>query len=249
MADQTAAVNSEHRQAPGSALAARTANLPSIALREVTKRYRMGDEEILALDGVNLTLFDGSYVAVMGPSGSGKSTLANLLGGLDTPDVGQVVVDGKDLAHMSDGERSRYRNRSIGYIFQSFNLQPTLTALQNVTMPMVFAGVAGRERRQRAEQALEHVGLADRMNHRPTQLSGGQRQRVAIARALVNRPRLILADEPTGNLDSARGQEIMELIVALHREKGISLLVITHDQEVANHAQQVLHLRDGRLHE
>ncbi len=216
----------------------------------LTKTYRLGDEVVKALDGVTLTIEAGDFVAIAGPSGSGKSTLANVIGGLDRPDSGQVVVDGMNLATARDKQLSAYRNSHVGFVFQSFNLQVHETALENVISPLVIGGVGRKKERRRAGlAALEKVGLADRAHHRPTQLSGGQRQRVAIARALVNNPSVVIADEPTGNLDSARGVEVMEELARLNREDGITLIVITHDTGVAERATRVLTIVDGKVTE
>lgn len=216
----------------------------------LTKTYRLGDETVKALDGVTLSIAAGDFVAIAGPSGSGKSTLANVIGGLDRPDSGQVLVDGMDLAAAKDKQLSAYRNRHVGFVFQSFNLQVHETALENVIAPLVIGGVGRKkERRRLGLAALEKVGLSDRANHRPTQLSGGQRQRVAIARALVNNPSVVIADEPTGNLDSARGAEVMAELARLNREDGITLIVITHDAGVAERASRVLTIMDGKLSE
>ncbi len=218
-----------------------------IELRDVTRTYRMGAEEIHALDHVDLTIADGEFVAVVGPSGSGKSTLLHVIGGLDTPTGGQVLVDGQDLSQAGDRELARFRNRRIGFVFQTFNLQPTYTALENVALPLVFARVPPKERRQRAQAALEAVGLTDRLRHRPGQLSGGERQRVAIARALIADPAYLLADEPTGNLDSATSREIVGLLDRLHRERGLTVVLVTHDAEMAALAGRQIALRDGRI--
>ncbi len=217
-----------------------------IELRNITKTYHLGDETLNALDGVNMNVQPGEFVAIVGPSGSGKSTLANIIGGLDRPTSGDVHIDGQDLSHVRDRRLSDYRNKHIGFVFQSFNLQPTNTALENVMLPMVFARISSKERKQRAAEALEKVGLGDRMKHRPTQLSGGQRQRVAIARALVMKPSIIIADEPTGNLDSARGEEIIKLLKELVRQ-GITLIMITHDMNIARQASRIVSIHDGKL--
>lgn len=218
-----------------------------IELRDVTKVYELGGEKIYALNSVQLVIADGDFIVVAGPSGSGKSTLANIIGGLDTPDKGQVLVDGKDIAKLTDRALSNYRNKKIGFIFQSFNLQPTFTALENVTVPLILAGMSYTERKRRAQTCLKAVGLEDRMKHRPNQLSGGQRQRVCIARALANNPKMIIADEPTGNLDSIKGAEIIDLLKKLNDDNGITLLIITHDQVVAKQAKRVFTIRDGKL--
>lgn len=219
---------------------------PVIELKNLTKTYRLGDEVLNALNNIDLTINSGEFVAITGPSGSGKSTLANIIGGLDRPTEGSVVVDGNDLSHVRDRQLSDYRNRHIGFVFQSFNLQGTQTALENVMLPLMFARMKPSERKARAKECLEAVGLGDRLKHRPSQLSGGQRQRVAIARALAARPSIILADEPTGNLDSARGQEIMKLLEDLNKQ-GITLIVITHDMSVARQAGRVIQFKDGKV--
>jgi putative ABC transport system ATP-binding protein len=219
-----------------------------VELTEVTKTYQLGDEAFHALDRVSLLVAPGDFVAVTGPSGSGKSTLANVIGGLDRPDQGRVVVNGEDLARMGDAALSRFRNSKVGFVFQSFNLKGDSTALENVMLPLVFGRMRRRDRKVRAGECLERVGLSDRAQHLPSQLSGGQRQRVAIARALATRPGLILADEPTGNLDSTRGAEVIEILRALNAE-GITLMVITHDQGVASHARRVIEVRDGQVRE
>ncbi len=218
-----------------------------IELKQVTRRYKMGDQEIHALDKVDLTVADGEFVAVVGPSGSGKSTLLHVVGGLDTPTGGQVWVDGEDLCQASDRKLAAFRNRRIGFVFQTFHLQPTYTAVENVALPLVFARVAPEERRTKAQSVLEAVGLGDRLRHKPAQLSGGERQRVAIARALVTDPAYILADEPTGNLDTATGREIVTLLDRLHREREITVLLVTHDAEMAALADRQISLRDGRI--
>lgn len=218
-----------------------------IELKNVSKTYELGGEKIVALDHVNLKVDKGDFIAIMGPSGSGKSTLANIIGGLDEPDEGEVLVDEQSLAKASDKALSNYRNKRIGFIFQSFNLQPVYTALENVMIPLVFGRVSVGERKTRAIECLKLVGLEDRMNHRPNQLSGGQRQRVCIARALANNPEVIIADEPTGNLDSKKGQEIVQILKALNSKMGVTIIVITHDHEVAKEANKVLNIKDGRI--
>jgi len=217
-----------------------------IQLQGVTKTYRLGDEVLNALDNVDFSVKPGEFVAITGPSGSGKSTLANIIGGLDRPTSGTVVIDGNDLSHVRDRQLSDYRNRHIGFVFQSFNLQGSQTALENVMLPLVFARMKPGERKARAKDCLEKVGLGDRLKHRPSQLSGGQRQRVAIARALAVNPSIILADEPTGNLDSARGEEIMRLLKDLNKQ-GITLMVITHDMSIARQAGRIVQIRDGKI--
>jgi putative ABC transport system ATP-binding protein len=219
---------------------------PIIRIVDLHRAYRMGGEEIRALDGVSLTMLRNEYVAIMGPSGSGKSTLMNLLGCLDTPTGGEYWLNGLEVSRLSDDELARVRNREIGFVFQTFNLLPRATALHNVELPLVYAGTRTRERRDRAVEALERVGLGHRMDHRPNELSGGQRQRVAIARALVNRPSILLADEPTGNLDSATSTEIMRVFADLHAA-GQTVIMVTHEPDIAAHAARVVTLRDGRL--
>jgi putative ABC transport system ATP-binding protein len=213
---------------------------------DLWKTYVMGSEEIHALRGVSIQIERGEYVAIMGPSGSGKSTLMNLIGCLDTPSKGSYLLNNKQVSQMNDDELARIRNEEIGFVFQTFNLLPRASALHNVELPLVYAGVAARDRQERAKSALEKVDLLPRMTHRPNELSGGQRQRVAIARALVNNPSLLLADEPTGNLDSKTGAEIMALFARLH-EAGNTILLVTHEADVAAFAHRVLHLRDGTV--
>jgi putative ABC transport system ATP-binding protein len=217
-----------------------------IETQDLWKTYVMGSEEIHALRGVSIGIERGEYVAIMGPSGSGKSTLMNLIGCLDTPSKGSYLLNGKQVSQMNDNELARIRNEEIGFVFQTFNLLPRASALQNVELPLVYAGVKGKERTQRAKGALEKVELASRMGHRPNELSGGQRQRVAIARALVNNPSILLADEPTGNLDSKTGSEIMALFARLH-EAGNTIVLVTHESEIAAFAHRTIHLRDGKV--
>ncbi len=217
-----------------------------IELKNLTKTYKLGDETLNALDGIDCTIQAGEFVAITGPSGSGKSTLANIVGGLDKPTSGTVVVDGSDLSHVNDRQLSDYRNHHIGLVFQSFNLQGTQTALENVMLPLVFARMKSKDRKARAKECLEAVGLGDRLKHKPSQLSGGQRQRVAIARALAVKPSIILADEPTGNLDSARGEEIMKLLKDLNKQ-GITLIIITHDNSIARQAGRIINIKDGKV--
>ena len=215
-----------------------------IAIDGITKEYDMGAETVHALRGVSLNIHRNEYLAIMGPSGSGKSTLMNMLGCLDTPTTGHYEFNGNDVAHMEDDELADIRNREIGFVFQTFNLLARSDALRNVELPLIYAGIPVHERRERAAEVLESVGLGNRMHHRPNELSGGQRQRVAIARALVNRPSIILADEPTGNLDSKTGVEIMALFEALY-EAGNTLIVVTHEEDIARHARRIVRLRDG----
>jgi len=217
-----------------------------IELRDVERIYRMGTEEVRALDGVSLTVRPNEYVAIMGPSGSGKSTMMNIIGCLDSPTRGHYVLNSQDVSDMSDDELARVRNKEIGFVFQTFNLLPRVNCLQNVELPLVYAGIRKSVRREMAADALTKVGLGDRMNHKPNELSGGQRQRVAVARALVNNPSIILADEPTGNLDSRTGEEIMHLFELLYR-RGNTLLVVTHEEDIANHARRTVRLRDGLI--
>jgi len=217
-----------------------------IETRDLWKSYVMGDERIHALRGVSVAINRGEYAAIMGPSGSGKSTLMNLIGCLDTPSKGTYLLNGKEASTMNDNELARIRNEEIGFVFQTFNLLPRATALHNVELPLVYAGVPAKERLARAREALERVELGPRMHHRPNELSGGQRQRVAIARALVNNPSILLADDPTGNLDSKTGVEIMALFGRLH-ETGNTILLVTHEAEVAAHARRAIHIRDGQI--
>lgn len=217
-----------------------------IQTKDLWKTYQMGTEEIHALQGVSIEIERGEYVAIMGPSGSGKSTLMNLIGCLDTPSKGSYLLNGKQVSEMNDDELARIRNEEIGFVFQTFNLLPRATALHNVELPLIYAGVSAKVRSERAAQALDKVELGDRKSHRPNQLSGGQRQRVAIARALVNNPSILLADEPTGNLDSKTGVEIMSLFARLH-EAGNTIVLVTHEPEVAAHAHRSIHIRDGQV--
>jgi len=217
-----------------------------IETHDLWKTYQMGSEEIHALRGVDLLLARGEYVAIMGPSGSGKSTLMNLIGCLDTPTRGTYLLNNKKVSEMNDDELARVRNEEIGFVFQTFNLLARASALHNVELPLIYAGVPSRERQERAKQALDKVDLTPRMNHRPNELSGGQRQRVAIARALVNNPSILLADEPTGNLDSKTGVEIMGLFDRLHAA-GNTIVLVTHEADIAAHAHRVIHIRDGQV--
>lgn len=218
-----------------------------IQVKDLTKDYQLGGETVHALAGVSLEIDDGEFTAFVGPSGSGKSTLLHLIGGLDTPSGGSIIVDGKNLSNASDAELANYRNRNIGFVFQAFHLHPTYTAVENVAIPLIFSGISKNERLERARQALAIVGMEHRADHRPNQLSGGERQRVSIARALVTDPGLIVADEPTGNLDTVNGSRIMDLLGGLNKDKGITLLVATHDVELAGRARRVLNLRDGLI--
>ncbi len=220
----------------------------AVELREAARHYHMGDEVVKALDGVSFSIGAGERVAVMGPSGSGKTTCMNLIGCLDRPSSGSVVVGGEDTAAMSQAQLAQLRNRTVGFVFQQFNLLPRLTIEENAAVPLVYAGVPLRERRLRAREALERVGLGDRLSHRPTELSGGQRQRAAIARAIINRPAILLADEPTGALDSATGASILELFSEISRS-GTTIIVVTHDRAIGESFPRTIRLRDGRLEE
>jgi len=217
-----------------------------IEMHDLTRVYQLGPQEIYALRGVDLIIEPGEYVAIMGPSGSGKSTLMNIIGCLDTPTAGRYLLDGVPVESMNDDDLAAVRNKKIGFVFQTFNLLARTTALHNVELPLVYAKIPRLERRRLAEEALTAVGLGDRMNHQPNELSGGQRQRVAIARALVNKPSLLLADEPTGNLDSQTGREILDLFRELH-ERGNSIIMVTHEDDVAREAKRVIHIRDGKV--
>jgi putative ABC transport system ATP-binding protein len=217
---------------------------PLINITEIKRDFVLGDEIVYVLKGIDLEINKGEYVALMGPSGSGKSTLMNLLGCLDTPTSGTYILNGKDVSKMKDDELAEIRNKEIGFVFQTFNLLPRTTALDNVALPMIYAGYSKSARRARAEEVLTQVGLADRMDHHPNQLSGGQRQRVAVARALVNNPSIILADEPTGNLDSKTSVEIMKLFNEIHAN-GNTVILVTHEEEIAEYAHRVIRLRDG----
>jgi len=214
---------------------------------DLVKEFPMGSQRIFALNGVDLEIESGEFVCVMGPSGSGKSTLLNLIGGLDRPTKGQIVVEGRDLATLDENALAAYRRRGVGFVFQTFNLVPTMTALHNVAFPMIFARVPASQRKVRARELLTEMGLGDRLDHRPTELSGGEQQRVAMARALANDPEIILADEPTGNIDSRTGHEVMEVLARVNREGRRTILVVTHDPDVAAFAGRVLRLLDGRI--
>ncbi|HWC74600.1 MAG TPA: ABC transporter ATP-binding protein [Gemmatimonadales bacterium] len=232
------------------AMTFRTGDIPTpdivILTHHLTREYQMGAEVVHALRGVDIQIKKNEFVAVMGPSGSGKSTLMNLIGCLDTPTNGEYWLNGQKVSDLSDDELARIRNKEIGFVFQTFNLLPRADALHNVELPLIYAGISARDRRDRAAKSLQQVGLGDRMDHRPNELSGGQRQRVAIARALVNEPSILLADEPTGNLDSATGNEIMALFQELH-DAGQTIVLVTHEHDIAAHARRQIHLLDGKI--
>ena len=217
---------------------------PIIDIKAITRDFQLGSETVNVLKGIDLLINKGEYVALMGPSGSGKSTLMNILGCLDTPTAGSYILNGKQVSEMPDDELAEIRNKEIGFVFQTFNLMPRTTALDNVALPMVYAGFSKSERNERATEVLTQVGLADRMDHKPNQLSGGQRQRVAVGRALVNKPSIILADEPTGNLDSKTSVEIMKLFGEIHAN-GNTVILVTHEEDIADHAHRIIRLRDG----
>lgn len=219
---------------------------PLIKITQIKRDFVLGNEMVYVLKGIDLEINKGEYVALMGPSGSGKSTLMNLLGCLDTPTSGHYILNGKDVSTMHDNELAEIRNKEIGFVFQTFNLLPRTTALDNVALPMIYAGYSKSERKERATKVLQQVNLGDRMDHQPNQLSGGQRQRVAIARALVNSPSIILADEPTGNLDSKTSDEIMKLLDDIHKN-GNTIILVTHEEEIAAHAKRIIRLRDGLI--
>lgn len=218
-----------------------------IELKGITKTYKLGDEVIHALDNLDLTIKDGEFLAIIGPSGSGKTTLANIIGCLDSPSLGDVSIGGENIRGLKDSTLSHFRNKKIGFVFQTFNLTSGFNALENVMLPLTLAKMSVKERREKAEACLDMVGLADRMKHKPSQLSGGQRQRVSIARAIANDPEVIIADEPTGNLDSAKGQEILNLLRELNKKKGITLIIITHDHRVAKQADRIIAINDGKI--
>jgi putative ABC transport system ATP-binding protein len=228
--------------APASAAA-----IPAIELDHVERTYGKGDSEVHALQRVSLAVWPGEFIAIMGPSGSGKSTMLNLIGALDRPSAGRILAGGRDVATLSVRDAARYRRREVGFVFQSFNLLPRLTVLENVVLPLMFDGAAPAERDQKARGLLHDLGLGGRLQHKPGTLSGGEKQRVAIARALVNDPRILLADEPTGNLDSKNAEAAMELLVDLNRSRGQTIFLITHEAEVARHASRIVHMRDGRI--
>lgn len=218
-----------------------------IQLASIKKSYSLGNEDVLVLNGIDLKINRGEFISIMGPSGSGKSTLMNIIGFLDRPTEGTYFLNGKEVLHYKEHELAKIRNRAIGFVFQQFNLLPRLNALKNVELPMIYAGVKKKEREERAKEALEKVGLGDRMLHLPNELSGGQKQRVAIARAIVNKPDLILADEPTGALDTKTSEQIMELFTMLNKEDGTTVIVVTHEEEVASYANRLILLRDGYI--
>jgi len=217
-----------------------------IDIKNITKLYEMGVEKLYALKGVDVVIEKNEYVAIMGPSGSGKSTLMNIIGCLDTPTSGDYILNGKDVHEMDDDELAEIRNKEIGFVFQTFNLLPRSNALHNVELPLIYSGLSKSERIKRAEESLSDVGLSDRMKHKPNELSGGQRQRVAVARALVNHPSIILADEPTGNLDTKTGEEIMALFADLNK-KGNTIILVTHEEDIAKHANRIIKIRDGMI--
>ena len=221
-------------------------NHTMISINDLCKTYKMGENEVHALNHVNLNIKEHEFVSIIGPSGSGKSTLMNMLGCLDVPTSGEYILDGKEIKKMSDDDLAKIRNDKIGFVFQGFNLLPKLTAVENVELPLIYQGVSAKERRERAVKALESVGLGERVNHKPTELSGGQQQRVAIARALITNPPLILADEPTGNLDSSSGKEIMEIFHKLN-DNGNTIVLITHDNGVAAQTKRIIKIQDGKL--
>jgi len=217
-----------------------------INIKNVSKIYNIGNEKITVLDDVSINIEKGEFVAIVGPSGSGKSTLMNMIGGLDKPSNGYVIIEGEDIGKLKDKKMAKFRNEKIGFVFQSFNLEPTLTALENVMMPLMIAGASDKEMKNKAKLVLETLGMGDRMKHRPTELSGGQRQRVSIARALVNNPKIILADEPTGNLDSKSGSAVMEMLTNLKKQE-YTIVMVTHNMEEAKHADRIIKIMDGKV--
>lgn len=219
---------------------------PIIEAQDLTKIYKMGNQEVRALNGVSFDILENEYIAIMGPSGSGKSTMMNLVGCLDTPTSGEYILNNQDVSKLDDAELAEVRNREIGFVFQTFNLLPRTDCMSNVELPLIYAGIKTDERHNRSKKTLERVGLGDRIDHKPNELSGGQRQRVAIARALVNNPSILLADEPTGNLDSTTGDEIMMLFEELYRA-GNTILLVTHEDDIAEHARRIIRLRDGEI--
>ena len=221
-------------------------NQPVLLIKQVAKFYELGEITIKALNGVDLTIHNNEYVALMGPSGSGKSTLMNIMGCLDTPTSGDYILNGKNVATLFDHELAKIRNKEIGFVFQTFNLLPRLTATANVALPLVYSGMGRNQRLDKADDMLEAVGLGDRLDHKPNELSGGQRQRVAIARALINNPSIILADEPTGNLDTKTSYEIMEILDDIHK-RGNTVILVTHEEDIAQHAQRIIRMRDGKI--
>lgn len=220
---------------------------PVIKLEDIWKVYQLGEVDLTVLKGINLAISQGSFVAIMGPSGSGKSTLMYMIGSLDTPSKGKIFLDGRDVSKLSENDLAQIRGRKIGFVFQQFNLLPNLTALENVTLPMVFQGRPEKERVQRAKELLKSLGLEDRASHRPAELSGGERQRVAIARALANDPEIIVADEPTGNLDSSTGKIIMDILVDLHKKEKKTIIVVTHDPNIAGYTDNTINIKDGQI--
>ncbi len=223
--------------------------LVMIKVIHAKKTYKMGDQVVKALDDVTITIKKGEFLAIVGPSGSGKSTLLHTIGGLDSLDEGEIIVEDLDLNDLKDHEKAEFRNKTVGFIFQSFNLQTHLSALENVELPLVFASVRKKERIERSKKALDDVNLSKRLQHKPNELSGGQQQRVSIARALVNNPKLILADEPTGNLDSKSGEKIIEILHDLNRKLGVTVIVVTHDDRIASKADRIIHILDGKIEE
>jgi len=218
-----------------------------IEIKNLKKYYKLGGEIVKAVDDISFNIEDGEMLSIIGPSGSGKTTLMHILGGLDTPGDGDVIVDGENLRSFSGKKLAEYRNKKVGFVFQTFNLQPHLTALENVELPLIISGVNQKKRKEMASIALEKVGLKDRMNHKPNELSGGQRQRVSIARALVNSPKIILADEPTGNLDSKTGDMILDLLKSLNKQEGVTIIIVTHDEYVARSCDKIIQIQDGKI--